>query len=98
MFGPAYSHPSFDFNSLLDLVQDNPHDESSLAYDPLTGQPTPGQYIYAAKTHGVFFEQQAGARKGLTLTLGLRWDDYGNPYPKSGTILSNFFLGSGRHG
>jgi len=34
-------------------------------------------------------------KRGLTLTLGLRWDSFGNPYPENGTILSNFFLGSG---
>jgi hypothetical protein len=95
LFGPAYSHPSFDFNSLLDLVQDNPHDESSLAYDPLTGGATKGQYMYAATTNGLFFQDTWKARKNLTLTLGLRWDDFGNPYPQTGTTLANFFFGSG---
>jgi hypothetical protein len=96
LFGPAYSHPTFDFNSLLDLVQDQPHDESSLAYDPLTGQPTVGQYVYAATTGGLFVEDTWKARRNLTVTYGLRWDDYGNPYPKQGTLLANFFLGSGQ--
>lgn len=95
LFAPAFSHPSFDFNSLLDLVQDNPHDESSLAYDPLTGGATKGQYMYAATTNGLFFQDTWKARKNLTLTLGLRWDDFGNPYPESGTTLANFFFGSG---
>ena len=96
LFGPAYSHPTFDFNSLLDLVNDQPHDESSLAYNPLTGQPTVGQYIYAATTGGVFVEDTWKARRNLTVTYGLRWDDYGNPYPKQDTLLANFFLGSGQ--
>jgi hypothetical protein len=96
LFGPAYSHPSFDFNNLLDLVQDSPHDESSLSYDPLTGQPTKGQYVYAGTTGGVFVEDTWKAFKNLTLTLGIRWDDFGNPYPKGDTKLANFSLGSGQ--
>jgi Carboxypeptidase regulatory-like domain len=95
LFGPAYSHPTFDFNNLLDLVQDSPHDESSLAYNPLTGQPTKGQYVYAATTGGAFVEDTWKARRNLTLTLGIRWDDFGNPYPQTGTSLANFSLGSG---
>ncbi|HEX4424404.1 MAG TPA: TonB-dependent receptor [Terriglobales bacterium] len=97
LFGPAYSHPTFDFDNLLDLVQDNARDESSLAYNPLTGQPTKGQYVYAATTGGAFVEDTWKARKDLTLTLGIRWDDFGNPYPQPGTSLANFSLGSGQN-
>jgi Carboxypeptidase regulatory-like domain len=95
LFGPAYAQPTFNFNNLLDLVQDNAYTESNLSYDPLTGNPTKGQYFYAATTNGTFVEDTWKAKRGLTLTLGLRWDDFGNPYPENGTILSNFFLGSG---
>ena len=97
LFAPAFSQPTFNFNNLLDLVQDNPYTESNLAYDPLTGNSAKGQYFYAATTGGVFVEDTWKAKRGLTLTLGLRWDDYGNPYPENGTILSNFFLGSGEN-
>lgn len=96
LFGPAYSHPTFDFNNLLDLVQDQPHDESSLAYNPLTGQPEPGQYVFTATTGGAFIEDSWKAMRNLTVTAGLRWDDYGNPYPVQGTVLGNFFLGAGQ--
>ena len=34
-------------------------------------------------------------KPNVTLTLGLRFDDFGNPSPENKTILSNFFLGSG---
>ena len=91
LFGPAFSHPSFDFNNLLDLALDNPHDESSLSYDPLTGQPTKGQYVYAGTTGGAFVEDTWKVRKSLTLTLGIRWDDFGNPYPKGDTSLGKLF-------
>ena len=36
------------------------------------------------------------ARKNLTLTLGLRYDDSGNPWSKSAiTVFGNFYLGTG---
>ncbi len=95
LFGPAFSQPNFSFNNLLDLVSDNPYSESNLSYDPLTGNPAKGQYFYAATTHGAFIEDTWKAKRGLTLTLGLRWDNFGNPYPQNNTVLSNFFLGSG---
>ena len=96
LFGPAFAQPSFTFNNLLDLAQDNPYNETNLSYDPLTGLPTKGQYFYAATTNGAFVEDTWKATPALTLTLGLRWDNFGNPYPENGTVLSNFFLGAGQ--
>jgi hypothetical protein len=96
LFGPAFSHPTFDFNSLLDLVQDQPHDETNLSYNPLTGGAQVGQYVYAANTGGAFIEDSWKALRNLTITAGLRWDDYGNPYPTQNTILANFFMGAGQ--
>ncbi|HTR66304.1 MAG TPA: carboxypeptidase regulatory-like domain-containing protein [Terriglobales bacterium] len=95
LFAPVYNQPNFSFDNLLALVQDQPHSESGLAYDVLSGQPAKGQYEYAVTIHGVFFEDTWKVRNNLTLTYGLRWDDFGNPYPLSGTTLANFHLGQG---
>jgi hypothetical protein len=95
LFAPIYNQPNFSFDNLLDLVEDNPHTESGLAYNVLTGTPAKGQYEYAILTHGLFAEDTWKAKKNLTLTLGLRWDDYGNPHPLSGTVLANFHRGPG---
>lgn len=95
LFATAFSIPNFQFNNLLELVQDNPYQEANLAYDPLTGQAAKGNYYYAKTSHGTFAEDVWKATPNLTLTLGIRWDNYGNPYPESGTVLANFFMGSG---
>jgi len=95
LFAPVYNQPNFSFNNLLDLAQDSPNTESGLAYDVLSGQPGKGQYEYAINTHGLFAEDVWKLKKNITLTLGLRWDDFGNPYPLAGTTLANFHLGPG---
>ena len=96
LFAPVYNQPNFSFNNLLELVQDSPHSESGLAYDVLTGAPAKGQYEYALTIHGLFVEDTWKVRNNLTLTYGLRWDDFGNPYPLSGTTLANFHFGPGQ--
>ena len=50
----------------------------------------------ASRTFGVFAEDTWQASNKLTLTLGLRYDDSGNPWSKSAaTVFGNFYLGTG---
>jgi hypothetical protein len=106
-FQGPYSQPTFTFSNLLTLVQTgcgnsscagvNAQYENHVMYDPIAGQPVLWSWDAASRTWGLFAEDTWKARKDLTLTLGLRWDDSGNPWSKSpSTVFGNFYLGPGQ--
>ena len=95
-FQGPYSQPTFQFDNLLTLVQDQPFSETHVMYDPTTGKPVLWSWNAASRTWGGFAEDTWKIAKNLTLTLGLRYDDSGNPYSRSATtVFGNFYLGAG---
>lgn len=95
-FQGPWSHPGFGFDNLLALAQDAPHTEGGVMYSPITGQQQLWSWNAASKTWGIFAQDTWRARRNLTLTLGFRFDDQGNPYSRSNTtVFGNFLLGSG---
>lgn len=96
-FQGPYAQPTFTFNNLLDLAQDSAYNENHVMYSPITGQPVLWSWDAASRTWGLFAEDTWKATRNLTLTLGLRWDDSGNPWSKSPTtVFGNFYLGAGQ--
>jgi len=95
-FQGPHAQPTFQFNNLLDLVQDNPYTETGVAYNPITGKPVLWDWNAASKTFGLFAQDIWKAKPNLTLTYGIRFDDFGNPYSRStNTVFGNFILGQG---
>ena len=95
-FQGPWSHPAFSFNNLLALAQDAPATEGGVMYNPITGQQQLWDWNAASKTWGLFVEDTWKARRHLTMTLGFRFDDQGNPYSRStSTVFGNFYLGTG---
>jgi hypothetical protein len=95
-FQGPWSHPAFSFNNLLALAQDAPLTENGVMYNPNTGQQQLWEWNAASKTWGLFAEDTWKVRRNLTLALGFRFDDQGNPYSKSSTtVFGNFYLGKG---
>ena len=87
-FTPVNNRPAFQFNNLLDLVQDKAYSESGVAYNPLTGQV--GQIPFSGQTNpfGIFVQDDWKARQNLSFTLALRWDDFSNHTPSGPAALS----------
>jgi hypothetical protein len=95
-FQGPWSQPKFAFDNLLKLAQDAPTNENGVMYNPATGKQQLWNWDAAARTWGAFAEDTWRASKTLTLTLGLRFDDSGNPWSKNAsTVFGNFYLGSG---
>ena len=95
-FQGPWSQPKFGFDNLLQLAQDAPRNENGIMYNPNTGTEQLWNWDAAARTFGLFVEDTWKARKNLTVTLGLRYDDSGNPWSKSAaTVFGNFYLGTG---
>jgi hypothetical protein len=95
-FQGPWSQPKFAFENLLKLAQDDPNNENGVMYNPATGQQQLWNWDAASRTFGLFVEDTWKARRNLTLTLGLRYDDSGNPWSKSeATVFGNFYLGTG---
>ncbi len=96
-FQGPYSQPTFQYNNLVDLVQDKPYTQSGVAYNPLTGKPTLWDWNAAGSTWGLFIQDTWQVTKKLTMNYGIRWDDFGNPYSRSPqTVFSNFYFGPGQ--
>jgi len=93
-FNDVYGRTSFTFNNLLDLVRDDPFLQVGPRIDPLTGKEGPGGYRHLLNTFGWFIQDEWKVKPNLTLTLGVRWDDYGNVTrdKKQGVPLANLFL------
>ena len=94
-FAGADAQPTIQFSNIIDLINNDPYSETGLAYNPVTGKPVARNYAYEQTTGGAFAEDTWKASQKLTVNYGIRYDNFGNAYPKSGTTLANFHLGSG---
>ena len=68
-------------------------------YNPMTGQQKLWEWNAASRTWGAFVQDTWKARRNLTVTLGFRFDDQGNPWSRSRHDgLRQLLSRRGRHG
>ena len=96
LFAGAFDQPNLYYQSMIDLINDNPYSETGLAYNPVSGKPEARNYGYKETTFGIFAEDTWKASRKLTLNYGIRYDNFGNPYVAlKGTVLANLHLAPG---
>ncbi len=95
-FQGPWSQPKFVVQQPLTLAQDAPTNENGIMYNPATGHTTIVELGCRLQNFWTFCRRHLEGQKNLTLTLGLRYDDSGNPWSKSdATVFGNFYLGTG---
>jgi hypothetical protein len=94
-FPQGNNRPTFNFNNLVDLVRDQPFSGSGAARDPLTGDLKRYRFGARATTIGMFIQDEWKVKPNLTLTLSLRYDDFGNATGIQDFQYSNLYVGQG---
>jgi hypothetical protein len=90
----AFDRPTYNFQSILDFVQDEPTSEAGTPVSLLNHQEAPYNRRYRALVSGVFIQDDWKASPRLTINAGLRYDTMANFFSILSPQLTNFTLGS----
>ncbi|HLJ85393.1 MAG TPA: carboxypeptidase regulatory-like domain-containing protein [Candidatus Angelobacter sp.] len=92
-FQNVFTRPQFNFNSLYDFALDKPFSETNLGFNPANGQRLGLGFAPEMPDLGVFFQDNWKVRPNISLTYGLRWEVYFNPYNKDDRFTNLRFFG-----
>ena len=91
LFHNTYTRVVYSFPNVFDFVKDDPFSESNIGFDPKTGQPTGPDFRPVFVNAGAFIQDDWRVRPNLTLSLGLRYEIFLNPWDKDNLFVSATF-------
>lgn len=97
LFHNTYSRVVYGFNNVLDFAADDPFSQSNIGFDPKTGKKEGPDFKPVFLNYGAFIQDEWKARSNLTLSLGLRWEVYANPWEKQDLFVSATFPSGGNY-
>jgi hypothetical protein len=93
--GGAFDRPTFNFDSLLDFIQDGALTETGTPVNLVTHQEAPYYRRYRELYTGFFVQDDWKVRPTFTLNAGVRYDQMANFFSINNPQLTNFTLGQG---
>jgi len=97
-FGLRRSRPVFQFQTVLEMINDNPLTETNVTFDPLTGAQKLNRFGGQDTLFGFFINDDYKITPRLLLSFGIRYDDFGNVSPYGFDTYkqtANIVLGTG---
>jgi hypothetical protein len=91
----AFTRPTYNFNNLLDFVQDEALTESASPVNLATHQQAPYERRYRGLYTGIFVQDSWKVSPRLTFNAGLRYDLMSNFFAILSPQLTKFTLGAG---
>lgn len=91
----AGARPTYNFNSLLDFVQDQPFSETGSPVDLTTHSIAHWVYARRALYTGIFAQDDWKLTPRFTLNIGVRYDNVAHLFSIESPKLTNFTLGGG---
>ena len=91
LFHNTYARVVYGFNNVYDFARDDVFSQSNIGFDPKTGKAAGPDFRPVFMNYGAFIQDDWKLRKNLTLSLGLRWEVYMNPWDLDNIFVSASF-------
>lgn len=91
----GFGRPTYNFNSLIDFIQDKPATETGTPVNLLTHQQVNYYRVYRELYTGAFAQDDWKVSPNLDLNMGVRFDAMNNLFSIYSPTLTNFTFGSG---
>ncbi len=98
LFHATYGRTVYGFPSVFDFARDDPFSQSNIGFDPKTGKSSGPDFRPVFLNYGAFIQDDWKARSNLTLSLGLRWEVFANPWDKDNLFVSATFPSGSNYG